>query len=548
MTLIPDKWDRETDVLVVGTGGAGLTAAILAHDKHAKVIVIERSDKVGGTTADSGGLLWIPNNHIMKEMDYNDSREEALAYCMTLTKGRASDELVETYVDTAPEMAKYLEDHTPLKLETTSYPDYHPEVEGGHTGDSPRSLGPALFDKNDLGDSRPNLRLSRFMPLPMTFTENYEWQAISKPHQVPFDVISQRMEAGLSGFGEALMGYLYKGCLDRGIEPLLNTRGLELIMKDGEVIGLRAERKDNDFFIRANRGVILASGGFEWNDELKARFLPGEITHPNSPPFNEGDGLKMAMSVGADLGNMSECWGFVSLVLPGEESDGKPMSRLSLTERGLPHCMIVNRFGKRFVNESASYNDMFKPLWIVDPNSCEYVNLPAWHIFDQQYFDKYPVMTIMPGDPIPDFVDRADTVGELARKVGIIPEGLAAAIERFNKFVAEGVDHDFQRGQSVFDQYWGDGDNTPNPTLGSIEKPPFYALPTYPGAIGTKGGPVTNSNAQVMHISGKPIPGLYAAGNVMAGVSGPSYWGGGGTIGPAMTFGYLAGGHAANRK
>jgi predicted oxidoreductase len=157
-------------------------------------------------------------------------------------------------------------------------------------------------------------------------------------------------------------------------------------------------------------------------------------------------------------------------------------------------------------------------------------------------------MTIMPGDAVPDYVERGDTVGELAQKVGIDPEGLKTTVKRFNEIAAESEDHDFQRGKSAYDKYYGDRDHKPNPSLGPLEKPPFYALPTYCGSIGTKGGPVINTNAQVLHISGKPIPGLYAAGNAAAPVSGPSYWGAGGTIGPAMTFGYLAGRHVANKK
>lgn len=548
MGFRPENWDLETDVIVVGTGAAGLSAAILAHDNGAKVTVLERSDKVGGTTSCSGGLLWVPQNHRMSENGFADSREEALVYCKALTKGRSSDELVERFVDIVPEMALYMEENTPLQLECVPYPDYHPDMAGGHTAEAPRSLGPELFDKNELGDSRSNLRLSPFLPIPMTFTELSEWEAMTKPHQIDFGLMSQRMEAGLSGAGEALMGYLYKGCLDRDIEPVLKTRAIELIVEDGEVIGLLAQPENKALTINAGKGVILACGGFEWSEELKSRFLPGDITHPNTPPFNEGDGLKMAISAGANLGNMSECWGFPSIVIPGEEYDGKPMNRLAFTERALPHCIIVNKSGRRFVNEAAAYNDMFKAFWLLDENSCEYANLPAWHIFDQQFFDRYACMTTLPGDSVPEYIERADTVENLAQIVGIDPIGLTSTIKRFNQFAEEGVDHDFQRGESYYDQHWGDRDNKPNPNLGVLEKPPFYALRTYTGAIGTKGGPVTDKNAQVVHISGKTIPGLYAAGNAMAGVSGPSYWGGGGTIAPAMVFGYLAGIHAAKRK
>ncbi len=548
MSEKPAKWNLETDVLVVGTGGAALTAAISAHDKGASVTVIEKSDKVGGTTGVSGGGIWVPCNHHMAENGYEDSREDALRYCRKLAKGRAPDALIEAYLDTGPEMIQYLEDHTPLNLESTRTPDYHPEMAGGHDGTRSRMLAPTLFNKNELGESLVNLRPSHTLFLPMTFSEMYEWDALGKPANIPMELLAERMEQGLAAFGEGLIGALYKGCLDRSIDPVLNTRALELIMEREEVIGLRAEKDGKDFHIRANKAVILACGGFEWDDGLKATFLPGEITHPNSPPQNEGDGLRMAMAAGADLGNMSEIWGYTSVHIPGEEYDARPLNRCSLVERSLPHVILVNKKGKRFVNEAACYNDMHKSLWALDPNTCEYVNMPNWHLFDDQFHEKYMMFSFMPGDDPPPWLPHADTLEDLAQQVGIDPEGLAETVVRFNKFAGQGVDPDFQRGKSLFDQSSGDRLHKPNPCLGTIEKPPFYALPTHLGAIGTKGGPKTNTKGQVLHVSGKPILGLYAAGNVAAGVSGPAYWGGGGTIGPGMVFGYISGISAALEK
>lgn len=541
----PEKWDLETEVIVVGTGGAGLTAAILAHDTGAKVSVIERTNKVGGTTAVSGGGIWIPLNHHMEEKGYKDDREGVLKYCKTLVRDRSPNELVETFVNTGSEMLKYMEEHTPVKFEATKMPDYHMEVEGANTG---RTLGPLLFNINDLGESAPNLRRSPLInaSIPMTFADLEAWEAFTKPHQIPFDVISERMEAGLLGFGESLIAALYKGCLDRGIEPILNTRARELVMKAGEVIGLRAEKEGKDCYIRASKAVILASGGFEWSDELKAAYLPGEVTHPSSPPFNEGDGLKMAMAAGALLGNMSECWGWTAVQIQGEEYEGRILSRGILPEKALPHCILVNGRGKRFVNEAASYNTMFKPLWAIEANSGEYANLPAFYIMDEQYHEKYVFLTAMPKEPYPPWVIQGDTLEELAQKAGIDPEGLKETCERFSKFAVKGIDPDFQRGKSSFDHYWGDPEQPANPSLGTIEKSPFYAIRVHVGALGTKGGPRTNTKGQVMHVSGQPIQGLFAAGNVMAGVSGPIYWGGGGTIGPAMTFGYICGKNAAS--
>jgi len=543
MSKKPENWNLKTEVLVVGSGGAGLTAAIVAHDKGAKVTVIERADKIGGTTSVSGAGLWMPLNHHMAERGFADSREDALKYCKNLAKGKASDELIETYVDTASEMLKYIEDHTPAKFESTKMPDYHMDIAGSKEG---RNVGLLLFDTNVMGENVSNLRRNPFYPgMPITWSEIEKWEMFTKPQNVPFHILAERMEAGLWGFGEGLIACLYKACLDRGIEIILKTRALELIMDDDRVIGLLAQQDGRNWYGRAEKAVILASGGFEWNEELKAAFLPGPLTHPASPPFNEGDGLKMAMAAGAKLGNMTEIWGWSSVHWPGEEYEDRQLNRGIVPEKSLPHCIMVNRHGKRFVNEASSYSVMIKPMWHVDENTLEYANLPAWFIIDQQYHESYSFQTIMPGDPVPPWVDQADTLEGLADKVGIDAEGLKATVSRFNQFALEGVDHDFRRGKSLFDRYWGDKDHKPNPSLGTIEKPPFYALQAHVGCLGTKGGPKTNTKGQVLHLKGEPIPGLFAAGNTMAGVSGPCYWGGGGTIGPAMTFGYICGKNAA---
>ena len=542
------KWDLEVDVAIAGSGAAGLTAAIMAHDQGAQVVILERSDRVGGTTAVSGGGLFVPLNHQLEKQGIRDTREEVLTYCKRLTAGRAADELVETFVDTAHQMARYLEAHTPLKFAArgvggTSVPDYHPEMPGAKV--EGRALGPELFNKKELGEWESRLRPAPVISLPLQADEGFgEGQGYIKPQNLPWDVIVQRMEQGLVGAGNALAGRLLKGCLDRNISILLETRARELIQENGRVVGLRAERGGKDFLVKARGGVILATGGFEWNEELKAKFLPGPATHPVSPPFNEGDGLIMAMEVGADLANMSEVWWYAATVVPGEEYEGRQLNRTSFTERYCPHSIMVNRYGQRFVNESVNYNDMGKAFWYFDPNAFDYRNLPCWAILDRQFREKYVVVTVLPGDPDPGWLARDETLEGLAQKVGINPEGLLATVARWNGFVREGRDRDFHRGESAYDRWWGDRD-TPHPNLGTIERPPFYALPVYPGVLGTKGGPRTNTKGEVLNVRGQVIPGLYAAGNAMAGVSGPSYWGGGTTIGLAMTWGYICGINAA---
>ena len=546
----PQKWDIETDVLVVGTGGSGLVASIIAHDEGASVTLIEKTNAVGGTTAVSGGIPWIPNNHHMSEVGETDSREEVLTFMKILTQGRAEDTLIEAFIDNAPQMLKYLEDNTTLKVNALQMPDYKAEITGGKK--KGRSVGPHTFDTNLLGDWKDKLRQSPVAVLPIAWAE-YEsaGHGINYINNLDFNLVMERMAAGIVGMGMGTVGHLFKACLDRGIEPMLNMRAQELIVDNGNVIGLKAERDGRSLYLRTEKGVILATGGFEWDEELKSTFLPGQYTLPLSPPCSEGDGLKMSMAVGAELGNMSEVWGVPSCYIPGEEYEGRQLYRMAMMERCLPHSIMVNRYGKRFVNESHNYNDVAKAFRTVDPVRHDYTNVPAWCIFDQQYRDKYIIMgTIFPGDPTtPDWLTAADSLADLAQKVGIDQNALKETVERFNDFTRKGVDLDFGRGEGEYEKYSGDPTIVDaNPCLGTIEKPPYYALPVHLGTLGTKGGPRTNANGQVLHIFGHPIEGLYAAGNVMAGVSGPGYDGGGITIGLGMTFGYIAAKHAARQS
>jgi succinate dehydrogenase/fumarate reductase flavoprotein subunit len=542
------RWNLDADVLVIGTGGAGLAAAIAAHDAGAKVLVVEKTAKVGGTTAVSGGVLWVPNNHHMAEVGIADSREEALAYTKRLASGRSDDQLIERFLDTAPAVVRYLEERTPLRFKAIArYPDYHPEFWGGKLGG--RSLDPGLFDTNLLGAWKDKLRRSAvFGATAMTVTEATEWGVFSKPLELPFKLLAERYKKGLVCYGAALAGGLLAALLERKVELMLGVRARELLMEGDRVVGLRAEQGGSEIFVRAGRGVILATGGFEWSQALAAQFLGGTVTHPNSPPANEGDGLRMAMALGADLGNMSEAWWCPSVVIPGEEYDGRPLSRGDFAVRSLPHSVLVNRRGQRFVNEAQNYNDMMKPFFAFDPVSYDRPNLPAFLVVDQAFRDKYMLLTLLPGMPSPPWLPQADTLSELARKIGVDADGLAAAVRRFNGFALEGKDRDFARGESAYDRFYGDPEHAPNPNLGTIEKPPFYAMEVFPGAIGTKGGPKVDLSAQVLKVYGEPLRGLYAAGNVMAGVTGPGYPGAGSTIGTAMTFGFLAARHAATQK
>jgi succinate dehydrogenase/fumarate reductase flavoprotein subunit len=327
---------------------------------------------------------------------------------------------------------------------------------------------------------------------------------------------------------------------------VLETRVRKLVIGNGVVTGILAEQNGSEISVRAD-AVVLACGGFEWNPDLWSRFQPGMLTQHCSPPYNEGDALVMASEAGADLANMSEAWLYPGFAIPGEEHEGRPVSRWVIGERTLPHSTVVNRFGQRFTNEGANYNDMAKALLDFDPTTYSSRNLPAWCIMDAQYRKKYPIMTVMPRDPDPDWLPKFDSLEAMAAGLGIDGEGLRATIDRFNRFAISGRDEDFSRGESAYEHWIGDP-NSPHPNLGAIELAPFYALPISLAAAGTKGGPRTNTKGQVLNVRGNVISGLYAAGNAMAGVSGPGYYGGGGTIGLAMTWGYICGIHAAQES
>ncbi len=539
---LPEQWDLEVDVAVLGSGASATTAAILASDGGAEVALLERAGVVGGTTALSGGVLWIPNNHHMAEAGISDSREDALDYLQSLSLGVMEQELVATFVDTGPQMLRYMEENTPLSLHVfEGYPDYHPENPGGKP-EGGRSLDNDLFPFEELGpwadriNHQPN---AVFPPATMLEIDTIGLAGVPEEEQ------EARRARDMRATGQALAGSLIKGCLDREIPVHTETRARELILDEGDaVVGVRAERDGADFLVKARKAVIIASGGFEWNRELINAFLRGPMTAPTSTPENEGDGLLMAMGAGAALGNMSEAWWIPAIHVPGDEMRGQTFARLILTERTWPRSIIVNRHGKRFMNEAANYNAVGHAFHTFDPNTFEFSNLPAWLIVDSRY--EPPLARNRVGPDAPDWIRRAETLAALADEIDVDAAGLEATVARFNADVANGVDSEFQRGVSSYDSYNGDRrQEAPFTTLGPIDTPPYYAAQIESGALGTKGGPRTNARAQVLRATGGVIPGLYAAGNAMAGATGMVYGGAGGTLGPGMTFAYIAGMNAA---
>lgn len=532
-------------VVVLGTGGAGLTAAVTAHDSGAEVVVLEKADKIGGTTAWSGGMVWIPNNHLEAGLGVQDSREEALRYLMSMSHGLIEQRMAEAFVDAGPMMVRYLNDRTPVVFRAIpDFPDYHAEFPGGKSGGG-RSLDCPAYPYVELGEWADRVTPSPYYPDPrLTIYDTPLGQARPKP--VDPKELARRSERNERGSGQALIGRLLRACLDRGIEPRTGCRGVELLIGDGAVRGVQLDTADGTEDLRAD-AVILCTGGFEWNQEFRRAFLRGPMTHPVSIETNTGDGLRMAMKAGAMLGNMREAWWMPVAEVPKEEvSTGV---NLVAGLRSLPRTIMVNRKAKRFVNEAANYNAFGAAFHEQDVSEFSYANLPCWMIFDQGYVDRYGfgISASPPGTQPPQWVTRSATLRQLAERLDVPADELESTVRRWNSQVAAGRDEDFKRGEAAHDRWWGDADHRDGPeaTLGPIIEEPFYAVEIKSGALGTKGGPRVNPNGNVLDLDGHTIAGLYAAGNVMASPMGMTYGGPGGTIAPGMVFGFLAARHAA---
>lgn len=536
--------DSKTDVLIIGAGAAGLTAALTAHESGASVRLIEKQDRLGGTAAISGGVVWLPDHDQMAAQGKEDSAAEALAYFLSLDHGEMDEDVLEAFVTEAGPMLSFLTGIDAISLTMMpDYPDYYEDRPGAKTGG--RSLDNELFDFTALGEWKD--RVFDHGPAPRMMLRETPLgggSGVVEPEEL------QRREADdLRGWGQALVGRLLKACLDRGIEPVLGCGGYRLCVEHGRVTGAIVERGCGQEIITTRNGVILATGGFEWNDVLKHAFLRGPLEAPASPPTNKGDGLKMAMAAGAGLGNMTSAWWVPTLAIPEAQwQTGETRNMPVLIERTLPHGIMVNREGKRFCNEAANYSALAGAFHAFDPASYNYPNLPAYLIFDSQYRERYPLASFMPGTPLPDWVAQADTFEELATKIGVDAENLPVTVNRFNELANQLNDQDFGRGKTDYDRFYGDRSREgAAATLGSLGKAPYYAVEIRMGALGTNGGAKTNAQAQIMDVDGEPIAGLFGAGNVISAPTGSVYAGAGGTLGPALTLGYIAGRAAAQR-
>ncbi len=547
----PNKWDLEVDFIVAGSGIGGLTGAIVAHDDGMKTVILEKASKAGGVAALSGGEIWVANNHVMKRQGISDSREEAKRYLDFLSGGFADPELAEIFLDMSPIACQYLEDKAGVRWKTIpNFADYYyPQVEGALK--EGRYLETEIFKGADLGEWQHLSRLTPHMPTGITAEEMFDWGGGAAMLSWDFQLLGQRMVEDCRTFGPGLMAYFVKAVMvDRKIPAYLDTPVRELVVEDGAVIGVKAEREGKDFWIKAAKGVLLGLGGYDWNDELTRSYEQMTEVHSACPPQIEGDHFTFCCEIGAQIlsmpaGSLATMFGYNA---PTEEAEGKPLWRLS-AEGGYPHAILVNRYGRRFCDES--FYPQYSPtphIW--DGHKREFTNFPVWMIFDQNHRDNYPIGHMAPGRDLPEeLAEKADTLKELAGKIGIDSDGLEFEVARFNEFCQDGIDHDFGKGKVPWANFMtGDLRRKPNPNMGPLEKPPFYGMRLTINSVGiVSAGLKTNKNAEVMHVRGRSIPGLYAVGNTAAALDTGAGYQSGFACTRGMVWAYIAAKHALGR-
>ena len=590
---IPD----EVEVVIVGSGGAGLMAALTAAKEGARVLVVESRELVGGATGISAGAAWIPNHGFStKQLKVEDDLDQARRYIYGQGRGETLDHaLIEKFLETGPYVARYIEEHTAFGWIPTIWPDYRSDIDGASIG---RALFPGPYSPKGLGEA------AKFVRPALT-------TGMAK-NPLPFWLLGGMGidEAWLAG--PALVGALLEAGLRNGVDVRVDAPAVRLVTDESGVHGIVVRAGETEHTVRATKGVLLASGGFESSAELSSEHLDAPFGVQVSPKGHDGIAVQLAEEVGADLTGMKDAWWMPGVQLPGEELEGRPLSRVFLGERALPHSIMVNSKGERFANEALAYDQFGAIMREVDPETGTMPNATAWLIFDQNYWDKFGIFGVTPGGEVPDYLHRADTLGELAAQIGVDEGRLLRTVDRFNPEARRARDPEFQRGDTLFDRYFGAyyprlGRMSPDArfpattakarqliarligpvvnklagraarkndpeqlrsvvvgplariirpvlesprssVLGPVDTAPYYALKVEASALGTVGGPRTDARGRALDTDGKVIPGLYAAGNAGGAPTKGFYGGAGGTISLGLVFGYLAGQEAARTK
>ena len=560
------NWDHSVDVLVVGSGNGALTAALSCYEMGTRdVLVIEKSDLVGGTSASSGGGVWIPSNRYAKEAGAQDSFEDAKKYLLNTTpEGDVPEEMVDAYLNNGPKMVDFMHERTHMRYESLEhYPDYYTNVEGSRTGH--RSMEPTRFDSSLLGEDVKKLRPTHHMMRLFNRIYFTQVEAALLTVQGP-GWIKLTMKLLASYFldipwllrgqgrsrqictGAAGVARLWYSLKERDIPLWTETAMESLIEEDGKVIGAIISKNGQKMRVQTRKGVVLAAGGFEKNQAMREQYLPAptDTDWSGGVATNTGDAINEGLRLGAATRLMDGAWWCTTISVPGE-----PAPRLSVMEKSYPGSCIVNMRGQRFANESQNYMAFQKDLYKVHTE--EAPCSPMYQVFDARFRRDYIVGPLMTASLKPDWtipkewfetklVGKANTVRELAEQLGIDPDNLEQTVANMNRYAKDGKDPEFQRGDSAYDRYYGDPRFEPNPCLGAIDEAPFYAIRLDAGDFGTQGGLATNPDAQVTREDGSAIEGLYAVGNCSAAVL-PTYPGPGSTLGPAMTFAYQAAKH-----
>jgi len=553
--------DQDFDVVVVGSGAGALLGAIRAQEQGLKTLLVEKADLFGGTSALSGGGIWIPANYDQARAGVRDDLRTAFGYMLRCVRGMASEDRVLAYVETANTMAEYLRSiGVPYRC-MPKYADYYPHIEGSMPGG--RTMDPVDFNAARLGvDALETMRacppgsklfgrisINAFQAhsmLSREFKSRFQLIGMMLGYflDYPWRRKTQR-DRRLTG-GQALIAGLLTAARKAGVQMWRNAPLRELVQDaSGRVTGVVVEKDGRQLQIRARKGVLLGAGGFERNQAMREQYLtqPSRAEWTATPVGgNTGDAHRAGQAVGAQLHLMDWSWGAPTMDVPKE-----PAFRAIFVERSLPGCMVVNSRGERFLNESGPYPE-FQQAMLAD-HARGNGSVPAWIVFDAGFRAQNPMGPLMPGSAVPDSKLRkswlgkvywkGETLDELAAQIGVDAAGLKDSARRMTEYARTGKDLDFDRGGNVFDRYYGDP-RLKNPNLGPIEKGPFYAMQLWPGEIGTKGGLLTDRDARVLDTHGQVIPGLYCVGNNSASVMGPAYAGAGSTLGPAMTFAFRA--------
>jgi 3-oxosteroid 1-dehydrogenase len=492
------------DAIVVGSGAAGLSAALTTARQGLKTVVLERTGVLGGTSAMSGGLVYAPGSKLAREAGHEFDVNDVVRYLKAIARREVDQNLIDTFLDAAPAMVDQLAD-SGVALRLTGLLDYYRDAPGAGAA---RVVATHPFDPSALGEHATLVRRS-----PYRDSDEVPWRS-----------------------GMSLVGHLLAACLHAGVQFRTNCRVRSLLIEDGAVVGVEGACHGEPL-TASGGGVVLASGGYEFNRALVGQYIGTNLEGAWSCPGNEGDALAMAKSVNASLTSMGEAQWYALLRLSEDRLEGAPLFADASPARNLPGSLIVDRRGARFANESTLFQDFGRALAYPDAN-----RTPAWLVCDQRFLHTYRRQAFGDQPLVSPAWHTAHTLAELATQIDVPAHALATTVAQFNEGAVDGVDLEFGRGESDVDREWGDADaEGGHSCLAPLVQPPFHATRVYAGCSGTTGGPRVDANAQVRRADGQPVKGLYAAGNVIAGLFGDTAPASGSTLGPGMTFGFLAG-------